>query len=62
MSGNMGLRIITFKLDDELLEKIDVYAQRTGVNRSEFIRQAILMYIAKLEAELEDELRVKIIK
>jgi metal-responsive CopG/Arc/MetJ family transcriptional regulator len=58
----MGLRIITFKLDDELLEKIDIYAQRVGVTRSEFIRQAILMYIAKLEAEIESELRVKMIK
>jgi len=56
------MRIITFKLDDELLEKIDVYAQKVGVNRSEFIRKAILSYIAKLEAELESELRVRVLK
>jgi len=58
----MVMRIITFKLDDELLEKIDVYAQKVGVNRSEFIRKAILSYIAKLEAELESELRVRVLK
>lgn len=58
----MVLRIITFKLDDSLLEKIDIYAQKIGVTRSEFIRQSILMHIAKLEAEIEEELKIKVIK
>ena len=32
---------INFKLDDEILEKIDAEAERTGVNKSEFYRACL---------------------
>lgn len=32
---------INFKLDDELIEKIDKEAERTGVNKSEFYRACL---------------------
>jgi len=37
----MTMRIVTFKLDEEVLEKLDRYARRTGKSRSEVIRLAI---------------------
>ncbi len=37
----MVLRVITFKLDESLLEKLDKYAMRVGKSRSDVIREAI---------------------
>ena len=37
----MTLRVVTFKLDEHLLEKIDRIALRTGRTRSDVIRDAI---------------------
>ena len=45
------LRIINFKVDEALLEKIEVLAQKHKMNRSEFIRKAILFYAEKLERQ-----------
>jgi len=42
------LRVITFKADEELLERLDSYARIRGVTRSEVIRKAIELYL-KLE-------------
>lgn len=36
------LRIVTFKLEEELLEKIDRYAQERRLTRSDVIRLALL--------------------
>lgn len=36
------LRIVTFKLEEELLEKIDKYAQEKRLTRSDVIRLALL--------------------
>lgn len=47
----MTMKIITFKIDEELLEKIDVVAQETNTTRSEVIRKAIIMYLSKVEKE-----------
>lgn len=44
----VGMRVITFKADEELLERLDVYARLKGVTRSEIIRKAIELYL-KLE-------------
>ena len=44
----MGMRVITFKADEELLERLDSYARMKGVTRSEVIRKAIELYL-KLE-------------
>jgi|ECHhosMinimDraft_1075155.scaffolds.fasta_scaffold00012_17 Ribbon-helix-helix protein, copG family. len=37
----MGMRVITFKLEEEMVELLDRYAIRNGYNRSEVIRKAI---------------------
>ncbi|MFP3268011.1 MAG: ribbon-helix-helix domain-containing protein [Desulfurococcales archaeon] len=59
----MRLKIITFKIDEELLERIDLLAQETGTNRSDIIRKAIILYINKMEKESSiKKPRIKIIK
>ncbi len=41
----MTTRVVTFKLSEELLEKLDEIARREGKTRSEVIRAAIEMFI-----------------
>jgi len=36
------LRIVTFKLEEELLEQVDKYAQEKRLTRSDVIRLALL--------------------
>lgn len=58
------MRIVTFKIDEELLEKLDEYAQRVKKPRSEIIREAIREYLERRETEDVKRVaaRVKIIK
>jgi len=35
------MRVVTFKVDEELLEKLDYYARQRGKTRSEVIREAL---------------------
>jgi len=59
----MTLKIITFKIDEELLERIDLLAQETGTNRSDIIRKAIILYVNKMEKEaMTKKPRIRIIK
>ena len=44
------MRVITFKADEELIEKIDLVAKRSGRSRSDIIRYAILTYIRDIES------------
>lgn len=42
----MGVyRIVTFKLDSDVVEKLDEIALRRGITRSEVIREAIFRYL-----------------
>jgi len=43
------MRIVTFKLDEETLEKLDELARSVGVPRSELIRKAIEDFLRKRE-------------
>jgi len=45
----MGKRVITFKADDEFIEKMDKAKNILGLNRSEFIRTAVLKIVSSLE-------------
>jgi len=36
------VRVVTFKIDEDLLEMIDMYARKTGYTRSEVIRKALV--------------------
>ncbi len=55
-----SVKIVTFKLDDKLLEKIDRMAQREGISRSEVIREAIINYLnGNLKRGKRNSIRVK---
>lgn len=41
----MTLRIVTFKIEEELLEEVDKLALKLGVSRSTIIRWAIEYYL-----------------
>ncbi len=47
------MRVITFKADEELIEKVDLIAKRSGRSRSDIIRYAILTYIRDIESSQE---------
>ena len=36
------MRVVTFKMDENLLEELDRYAVRNGLTRSDVIRRAII--------------------
>ncbi len=46
------MRVVTFKLEEDLLELLDRYAIKYGLNRSEAIRKAIETLVKQ---ELEKE-------
>ncbi len=52
------MRIITFKIDPELLEKLDLQAQREGSTRSEIIRKALIMYLSRAERAPRPKIRI----
>ncbi len=39
------MRVVTFKVDEELLERLDTFAKLKGIPRSEVIRKAIELYL-----------------
>jgi len=41
------MRVVTFKLEEELLQKLDLYAINSKVTRSEVIREALKQYLSK---------------
>jgi len=43
------MRIVTFKVDEELLELLDLYCVNNKLHRSEVIRDAIKLYLSKGE-------------
>jgi metal-responsive CopG/Arc/MetJ family transcriptional regulator len=56
----MRLRIITFKIDEETLMRLDVVSRKTGIVRSELIRKAIEIYLNKIGNELEQKPRIRV--
>ena len=53
------MRVITFKIDEDLLERLDTYARLKGITRSEAIRRAIEKL---LESEKDVSPKPKIIR
>ena len=45
------MRVVTFKIDEELLQKLDVYALNQRLSRSDVIREAIEFYLKSKEQE-----------
>lgn len=56
----MGLRVVTFKMEEDELDKLDYYAKRKGRSRSEVIREAIRQYIKQNMYKLPKPRYVKI--
>ncbi len=56
----MAMRVVTFKLDESILEKLDRYARRTGRSRSEIIRRALEMLLSNEEPMVARTYRVRI--
>jgi len=46
-NNNTRMRVVTFKIDEDLLRKLDDYASIMGETRSEVIRKAIEDYISR---------------
>jgi metal-responsive CopG/Arc/MetJ family transcriptional regulator len=40
------MRTVTFKLEEELLEQLDLYCMNNNLDRSSVIRQAIRFYLS----------------
>ncbi|AAY80724.1 ribbon-helix-helix protein, CopG family [Sulfolobus acidocaldarius] len=39
------MRVITFKVDEDLLQELDLYAINSKSSRSEIIREALIRYL-----------------
>ncbi len=54
------MRVVTFKMEEDLLELLDRYAIKYGLNRSETIRKAIENLVkGELEKEIEPVAKVE---
>lgn len=47
--------MVTFKLEEDLLDKLDSFARLKGVTRSEVIRKAIELYLRLETYRIEPE-------
>ncbi|ACR42198.1 ribbon-helix-helix protein, CopG family [Saccharolobus islandicus] len=58
------MRVITFKLEEELLQELDLYAINRKMCRSEIIREAIKLYLSikKSSTLIEENYQNKEIK
>ena len=49
------MKTIAITIEETTLEKVDHLAGKEGLNRSEFVREAVQDYIAQKDAEIEEE-------
>lgn len=56
----MPLRVVTFKMEEEEVDRLDYYARRKGLSRSEVIREAVRQYVTKNIENLPKPRYVKI--
>ena len=54
------VRVVTFKVDEELLTELDLYAINNRLHRSEVVRDAIKFYLShykniKEKCQMEDD-------
>jgi len=57
------MRVVTFKVEEDLLQLLDMYAIKYRLNRSEVIRKAIeKMVREEIENEKTPKAKVKVIK
>jgi len=58
----MPMRVVTFKVDIELVDEIDRAAKRLGMSRSELIRKAIIEFLKQIDAEYRERWNPKYIR
>ncbi|WP_088912482.1 ribbon-helix-helix protein, CopG family [Sulfolobus acidocaldarius] len=51
------MRVITFKVNEELLRDLDLFAANNKLYRSEVIREAIKLYLSIKKNSIEGNLR-----
>ena len=56
------MRVVTFKIEEDLLEKLDYYAIKHKLNRSEAIREAIKLLLSSQPPEDIKPLKVYKVK
>lgn len=44
------MRVVTFKIEEELLQELDLYAVNSRNTRSEIIREALIKYLREKKA------------
>ena len=52
------MRVVTFKMDEDLLYKLDTYVNIKGTTRSEVIRKAIELYLKLEDWKIEPRPRI----
>jgi len=58
----MVLKVVTFKIEDELLERLERLANQLGVTRSQLIRDAVRQYVNEPSKHGVYRLNVKVRK
>lgn len=53
------MRVVTFKVDEELLEKLDLFCINNRLFRSEVIREAIKLYLSMSTKKNSRDLHLK---
>lgn len=48
------MRVVSFKLEEELLQQLDLYCTNNAKNRSEVIREAIRLYLTIKKSSIEE--------
>ncbi|BAK54479.1 ribbon-helix-helix protein, CopG family [Sulfurisphaera tokodaii] len=44
------MRVVTFKIEENLLQQLDLYALNNRITRSEIIREALIRYLREKKA------------
>lgn len=55
------MRVISIKIDEDLLQKIDETAIINGMSRSEFLRKAAELYLKLMEYKVEPPRYVRLL-
>jgi metal-responsive CopG/Arc/MetJ family transcriptional regulator len=49
------MKTIAITIEETMLERVDELAEKEGLNRSEFVREAVQDYVSHKDAEVEEE-------
>ncbi|MDW7969109.1 MAG: ribbon-helix-helix domain-containing protein [Sulfolobales archaeon] len=55
----MVVRVVTFKIDEILLEEVDKVAKMFGMSRSEIIRDALSSYLRSVKTVKKNNVNIK---